>query len=79
MGIGISAGFHWTSISGFTVGFQIPVFGLAPGYSAILGSSTSNGSGGSSGGPVNTGATLIANYYLAAGMALPVVSLGYRF
>jgi hypothetical protein len=75
IGIGISAGFHWTSASGFTVGFKIPVFGLAPGYSDVTGDS-STGSGYK---PVNTGALLIANYYLEASMALPIVSLGYRF
>jgi hypothetical protein len=76
MGIGISAGFHWTSASGFTVGFKIPVFGLAPGYSTVLGDSSSSGSGYK---PVTSGASLIANYYLEAAMALPIVSLGYRF
>jgi hypothetical protein len=76
MGIGVSAGFHWTSVSGFTVGFKIPVFGLAPGYSSVTGAYSSSSSGYR---PVNTGALLIANYYLEAGMALPIVSLGYRF
>ncbi|MGZ3425359.1 MAG: hypothetical protein ACXVCV_01865 [Polyangia bacterium] len=76
MGIGVSAGFHWTSVSGFTVGFKIPVFGLGPGYSTVTGESSSSSSGYKA---VNTGALLIANYYLEAAMALPIVSLGYRF
>ncbi len=71
MGIGVTAGFHWTSPSGLTVGFKIPVFGVAPGNS-IVGDS---GNGHS----VNSGSLLVANYYLEAAMALPIVSLGYRF
>lgn len=75
MGIGLSAGFHYTSPNGFTAGFQIPVFGVAPGCNSIVGDSDYN----SSCPRVKTGAELVGNYYLQAGMSLPIMSVGYRF
>ena len=75
VGIGVSAGFHWTSPSGLTVGFKIPVFGLAPGYSGVTGDFTASDKYK----PISNGSSLIANYYLEASMALPMASLGYRF
>ncbi len=81
-GIGVAAGFHYTSPSGFTVGFKIPVLGVAPGCNTVIGSSNNDYSdgGGSSGcSRVSGGPALIGNYFMQAGMSLPVVSLGYRF
>lgn len=69
IGIGVTGGFHYTSASGFTVGFKIPIIGVAPGYSTLFNKHAL----------INSGALLIANYYLEAAMELPIVSLGYRF
>jgi hypothetical protein len=81
MGIGIAAGFHYTSPSGFTVGFKIPVFGVAPGCNEVFGDRDYDSATGASHGcpKVTEGAELVGNYYLQAGMSLPIVSLGYRF
>lgn len=74
VGIGVAVGFHYTSPGGFTVGFKIPLFGVAPGCNAVFGDDNGNGCPNVSG-----GASLIASYYLQAAMSLPVVSVGYRF
>lgn len=74
-GIGIAAGFHYTSPSGFTVGFKIPLIGAAPGCNKIVGDYNENGGCQK----VSGGASLVGNYYLQAAMNLPLVTLGYRF
>jgi hypothetical protein len=81
MGIGVAAGFHYTSPSGFTFGFKLPIIGVAPGCNTILGSSNYNYDTGTNSGcsTVSGGTSLIGNYFMQAGMSLPVVSLGYRF
>lgn len=79
IGIGISAGFHYTSPTGFTVGFKIPVFGVGPGCSPVLGEEDWSGTATKRCGNIKTGATLVGNYFLQAGMNLPMVSIGYRF
>ena len=75
-GIGISAGFHYTSPNGFTAGIKIPVIGLAPGCNTVF---SDYGQSDNQCSPVSSGASLIANYYLQAAMSLPTVSVGYRF
>lgn len=82
MGIGVAAGFHYTSPTGFTVGFKIPILGVAPGCNSVLGEETLDYSTGiDSGGcrQVKGGPSLVGNYYLQAGMSLPIISVGYRF
>ena len=86
MGVGVSAGFHYTAPSGFTIGFKIPVFGVAPGCSDAVGEPTdgysSDGtfkSNSTCKNKVSTGADMIANYYLQAAMTTPIISVGYRF
>jgi hypothetical protein len=81
MGIGISAGFHYTSPNGFTVGFKVPVFGVAPGCNVVVGERQFDPTTYEQRGcaEVKTGAQLIGNYYLQAGMSLPILSVGYRF
>ncbi len=79
MGIGIAAGFHYTSPTGFTAGFKIPVFGVAPGCSPVTGDEDWSGSSTRGCGKVSSGGQLVANYFLQAGMNLPIVSIGYRF
>lgn len=69
LGIGTGAGFHYTSASGFTIGFTMPVIG----FSARLGSS-----------PTGYDAPFRYNdslkYFYASGLAgMPIVTLGYRF
>ena len=79
-GIGIAAGFHYTSPTGFTFGFKIPLIGAAPGCNKTVGDSTYDDNGNTVGcQKVSGGANLVANYYLQAGMSLPLLSLGYRF
>ena len=80
MGVGVSAGFHYTTQNGFTIGFKIPIFGVAPGCSGVFGNSYDDAGNPIAGcAKVRTGGELVANYYLQAGMSLPIVSLGYRF
>lgn len=76
-GIGIAAGFHYTSPTGFTVGFKIPLIGAAPGCNGVVGDGSFDGTSGGCN-KVSGGAQLVGNYYLQAGMSLPLVTLGYR-
>ena len=70
VGLGIGVGFRFLHRSGFTLGFKVPIFGLAVGPGA-------GGVGNT--GLAPTGSQLVGTYYLANLIALPIVSLGFRF
>jgi hypothetical protein len=64
--VGVGLGFRLLHASGFTLGFKIPVFGMAFGP-AVGGRESFRGD------------VSVGSYYLASGVSLPVVSFGYRF
>lgn len=65
-GFGVGVGFRLLHRSGFTLGFKIPVFGFTVGPAASAGSGFQ-------------GASSVGLFYLAALIALPLVSFGFRF
>lgn len=63
--LGLGLGFRYQHKNGFTLGFKLPVFGGAVGPAVSYAG--------------NTGTASIERFYLASGVALPFVSLGYTF
>lgn len=64
IGLGVGLGFRWVHRSGFTLGFKVPLAGMAFGEGA---------------GVAPTVSQYVATFYYASVFALPVVSLGYSF
>ncbi len=62
--VGVGVGLHYTAPSGFTVGFKLPLVGVA-----ITGPSTTQ----------TDFSSRLGQFYATHLVALPVVSLGYRF
>jgi hypothetical protein len=65
VGIGIGAGFRYLHRSGLTFGFKVPIFGasVGPGATSVFG---------------GTG-QMVSTFYLQSAIALPMLSVGYRF